>query len=65
MGLLFGTTQGQVRDWVERLTVVSSQLMPLHRPVRQARPLAQLLAEPPQFQELIIAGTERQQVLVA
>lgn len=59
MGLLFGITQGQVSDWVKRLTAVVSQLMPLHRPVRQARALAQLLAEQPELQELIIDGTER------
>jgi hypothetical protein len=45
MGLLFGITQGQVSDWVKRLTAVVGELMPLHRPVRQARPLAQLLAD--------------------
>lgn len=59
MGLLFGITQGQVSDWVKRLTAVVSDLIPLHRPVRQARPLAQLLAEQPELQELIIDGTER------
>jgi hypothetical protein len=59
MGLLFGITQGQVSDWVKRLTAVVGELMPLHRPVRQARPLAQLLADQPELQELIIDGTER------
>lgn len=59
MGLLFGITQGQVSDWVKRLTAVVSELMPLHRPVRQARQLAQLLAEQPELQEVIIDGTER------
>lgn len=59
MGLLFGITQGQVSDWVKRLTALVGELMPLHRPVRQARPLAQLLADQPELQELIIDGTER------
>jgi hypothetical protein len=59
MGLLFGITQGQVSEWVGRLTAVVGQLLPLHRPVRKARQLAQLLAEQPDLQELIIDGTER------
>jgi hypothetical protein len=59
MGLLFGITQGQVSDWVRQLTAVVGQLIPLHRPARQARELAQLLEEQPELQELIIDGTER------
>ncbi len=59
MGLLFGITQGQVSDWVRRLTAVMGQLLPLHRPVRRARELAQLLAEQPELREVIIDGTER------
>ncbi len=59
MGLLFGITQGQVSDWGGRLTAVVGQLIPLHRPVRQARDLAQLLAEQPELREVIIDGTER------
>ncbi len=59
MGLLFGITQGQVSEWVRQLTAVVGQLIPLHRPVRQARDLAQLLAEQPELQEVIIDGTER------
>jgi hypothetical protein len=59
MGLLFGITQGQVSEWVRQLTAVVSQLIPLHRPTRQARQLAQLLAEQPEFREVIIDGTER------
>ena len=59
MGLLFGITQGQVSEWVKRLTALVGQLMPLHRPTRQARQLAQLLAEQPELQEVIIDGTER------
>lgn len=59
MGLLFGITQGQVSDWVGRLTAVVGQLLPLHRPARKARQLAQVLAEQPELQELIIDGTER------
>jgi len=59
MGLLFGITQGQVSEWVKRLTAVVSQLLPLHRPARQGRQLSQLLAEQPELQELIIDGTER------
>ena len=35
------------------------QLMPLHRPARQARQLAQMLAEQPELWEVIIDGTER------
>jgi hypothetical protein len=60
MGLLFGITQGQVSEWVRQLTAVVGQLIPLHRPVRQARDLAQLLAEQPELREVIIDGTERQ-----
>jgi hypothetical protein len=59
MGLLFGITQGQVSQWVKELTAVVGQLMPLQRPVRQARQLSQLLAEQPELKELIIDGTER------
>ncbi len=59
MGLLFGITQGQVSEWVRQLTEAVGQLIPLHRPARQARQLAQLLAEQPELQELIIDGTER------
>jgi hypothetical protein len=59
MGLLFGITQGQVSEWVRQLTAVVGQLIPLHRPVRQARDLAQLLAEQPELREVIIDGTER------
>jgi hypothetical protein len=35
------------------------QLIPLQQPVRQARDLAQLLAEQPELREVIIDGTER------
>jgi hypothetical protein len=59
MGLLFGITQGQVSEWVRQLTTVVGQLIPLHRPTRQARALAQLLEEQPELQEVIIDGTER------
>jgi hypothetical protein len=59
MGLLFGITQGQVSEWVRQLTAVVGELIPLHRPTRQARPLAQLLAEQPELREVIIDGTER------
>jgi hypothetical protein len=59
MGLLFGITQGQVSEWVGRLTAVVGQLIPLHRPVRQARDLAQLLTEQPELREVIVDGTER------
>ncbi len=47
MGLLFGITQGQVSDWVGRLTAVVSQLMELHKPARTARQLKDLLADEP------------------
>jgi transposase-like protein len=59
MGLLFGITQGQVSEWVRQLTAVAGQLIPLHRPARQARDLNQLLREQPELEELIIDGTER------
>jgi hypothetical protein len=59
MGLFFGITQGQVSEWVRQLTAAAGQLIPLHKPARQPRQLAQLLAEEPQLQELIIDGTER------
>jgi hypothetical protein len=59
MGLLFGITQGQVSEWVRQLTAVVGQLIPLHRPARQARDLNQLLQEQPELEELIIDGTER------
>lgn len=59
MGLLFGITQGQVSEWVRQLTCVVGELIPLHRPARQARQLAQLLEEQPELQELLIDGTER------
>jgi len=59
MGLLFGITQGQVSEWVRQLTAVAGQLIPLHRPTRQARQLAQLLEDQPELREVIIDGTER------
>ena len=59
MGLLFGITQGQVSEWVGQLTAVVGELIPLHRPARQARQLAQLLQEQPELREVIIDGTER------
>ena len=59
MGLLFGITQGQVSEWVRQLTPVAGQLIPLHRPARQARDVSQLLQEKPELEELIIDGTER------
>jgi hypothetical protein len=59
MGLLFGITQGQVSEWVRQLTTVVGQLIPLHRPARQARHLAEMLAEQPDLREVIIDGTER------
>jgi len=59
MGLVFGITQGQVSEWVGQLTTVAGQLIPLHRPARQARDLNELLREQPELEELIIDGTER------
>lgn len=59
MGLLFGFTQGQVSDWVRRLTAAVSRLLPLHKPARQVRDLRALLAREPALQEVIIDGTER------
>ena len=59
MGLLFGITQGQVGEWVRQLTAVVSQIIPLQRPARQARQLAEMLAEQPELLEVIIDGTER------
>jgi len=59
MGLLFGITQGQVSEWVRQLTAVVGQLIPLHRPARHARQLAQMLAEEPDLREVLIDGTER------
>lgn len=59
MGLLFGITQGQVSEWVRQLTAVAGQLIPLHRPARQARALNELLQAHPELKELIIDGTER------
>lgn len=59
MGLLFEISQGQVSQWVGQLTAVAGQLLPLHRPARQARQLSQLLAEQPELREVIIDGTER------
>ena len=44
MGLLFGFTQGQVSDWVRRLTAAVGRLLPLHKPARQVRDLRDLLA---------------------
>jgi hypothetical protein len=59
MGLLFGITQGQVSAWVQRLTSVVGQLMELHKPVRQACQLRELLEAEPALREVIIDGTER------
>jgi len=59
MGWLFGITQGQVSEWVRQLTAVVGQLLPLHRPARQARQLGEILAEQPELREVIIDGTER------
>jgi hypothetical protein len=59
MGLLFGLTQGQVSDWVRRLTAAVGQLMPLHKPARTVRELHELLAREPALDEVIVDGTER------
>ena len=59
MGLLFGFTQGQVSDWVRRLTAAVGQLLPLHKPARAARDVSALLAREPALQEVLIDGTER------
>ena len=59
MGLLFGFTQGQVSDWVGRLTAAVGRLLPLHKPARRVRDLRDLLAREPALQEVIIDGTER------
>jgi len=59
MGLLFGITQGQVSDWVGRLTQAVGGLMPLHKPARKVRELRDLLAREPALKEVIIDGTER------
>jgi hypothetical protein len=59
MGLLFGFTQGQVSDWVRRLTAAVGRLLPLHKPARAVRDLRALLAREPALQEVIIDGTER------
>lgn len=59
MGLLFGFTQGQVSDWVRRLTAAVGRLLPLHKPARSVRDLRALLAREPALQEVIIDGTER------
>lgn len=59
MGLLFGITQGQVSDWVRRLTDRVGQLLTLHKPARKARDLRQMLEAEPALREVIIDGTER------
>jgi hypothetical protein len=59
MGLLFGITQGQVSAWVGRLTARVGQLLDLHKPLRQARQLHELLEQEPALQEVILDGTER------
>lgn len=59
MGLLFGFTQGQVSDWVRRLTAAVGGLLPLHKPARRVRDLRDLLAREPALREVIIDGTER------
>lgn len=59
MGLLFGITQGQVSDWVGRLTALVGRLMPLHQPARKARALRELLESEPELREVILDGTER------
>jgi hypothetical protein len=59
MGVLFGITQGQVSDWVKRLTAAVGQLMELHKPARKGRQLRELLEQQPELREVIIDGTER------
>lgn len=59
MGFFFGITQDKVSEWLRQLTAVVGQLIPLHRPARQARDLTELLREQPELKELIIDGTER------
>ena len=59
MGLLFGLTQGQISDWVRRLTDLAGRLLALHKPARKARDLRDLLAAEPALREVIIDGTER------
>lgn len=59
MGWLFGLQQSSVSEWVGRLTAVVGQLVQLHQPARRGRDLAQLLADEPDLQEVLIDGTER------
>lgn len=59
MGIWFGLTQGQISDWVKRLTALVSQVMELHKPARRGRRLHELLAAEPALEEVIIDGTER------
>jgi hypothetical protein len=59
MGWLFGLQQSSVSEWVGRLTAVVGQWVQLHQPARRGRDLAQLLAEKPDLQEVLIDGTER------
>ena len=59
MAILFGITQGQISDWVGRLTRLVGQLMTLHLPARKTRELRLLLEAEPAWSELIIDGTER------
>lgn len=59
MGVWFGLTQGQISDWVHRLTALVSQVMALHKPARRGRNLKELMAAEPALQEVIIDGTER------
>lgn len=59
MGLLFGLTQGQISDWVRRLTDLAGRLLTLHKPARRARDLRSLLEAEPGLQEIILDGTER------
>src|SRR5258708_24131633 len=59
MGLLFGITQGQVSEWVGRLTAVVGQLIPLNRPVRQARDLAQLPREQTELRGITVDRPRR------
>jgi hypothetical protein len=59
MGVLFGLTQGQISEWVQRLTAALDGLLSLHKPARQVRDLRELLARAPALQEVILDGTER------
>ena len=59
MGWFFGLSQPQVCAWVKQLLPLLQTLLRAELPARHGRTLAEVLAQLPEVQEVLIDGTER------